>query len=894
VYPFWEANQLFEPHTAQAAFVQAGGTVPQGNPHFSVVLPPPNVTGVLHMGHALDCTIQDIFVRYHRMLGYRTAWIPGCDHAGIATQTVVEKRLKAGQCSPHKAGSTRQSLGKTAFLGEVWTWAEHCQREIMGQFRRLGISPDWSRQRFTLDEGLSDAVQTTFVRLYEEGLIYQGWRIVNWDPATQSAISDIETEYTEEASHLWHIAYKVVGTEEQLVVATTRPETLFGDVAVAVHPQDERYAHLIGQQVALPLCTTANGEPRTIPVIGDKYVEKDFGTGCLKITPAHDPNDYAVGQRHGLEPLLIFNEKAELLPHPWIPQALHGLERWAARSTTEALLQEAGLLVAKQEHTHRVGRAQRSGQIVEPLLSKQWFVKAKPLAAKALAAYHAGELSFVPERWAKDYLRWLEHIEDWCISRQLWWGHAIPAWHHTPTGALHVGSGLPAGANPGEWEPDPDVLDTWFSSGLWPFSTLGWPQAGATDYTDFYPTSLLVTGFDIIFFWLARMTMLGQHLTGQSPFAKAYIHGLIRDDKGQKMSKSKGNTVDPVELIDSLGCDGFRFGLTSLITYGGQDIKLAKDKLETGKLFCNKLWNATRFVLLNLEGQPLATEVNPELLDAMDTWILGRYHHAVQEANRLLQSSRLGEYAQLMLDFVWYELCDWYVEYAKAAFKSEHAAKATNTRTLLALVLEGTLKLLHPIMPFITEALWQRLPNRQGLSISVAPFPTGLPNALVQATAATEALNTQVAFLLNTIKAMRHLRQQYQVPPSKPLAFYLASPVAAELETLKHFESVLHHFVALEALHFEAWQGAPSEAALEVVSQTQVVLPLAGLIDPEAERQRLSKKQAELEKELEKVRHMLGNEGFVQRAPAAVVAKHQAQQAELEAQLAALIAQMQP
>jgi valyl-tRNA synthetase len=885
IYQFWLSNHLFAPDEAlQAWYDGQGQPVPDDIsqvPHFSVVIPPPNVTGTLHMGHALDCTIQDIFTRWHRMLGHRTLWMPGMDHAGIATQTVVEKRLNAGMIDGYAAGTSRHELPREAFLECVWAWATACRDGIRSQFQRLGISPDWSRERFTLDEGLSDAVRKTFVTLYEKGLIYRGEYIVNWDPATQSAISDIETEYTDEQSHLWHITYPLTYGGGELTVATTRPETLFGDVAVAVNPKDERYAKYIGKTVILPLTG------RNIPVIGDEYVEMEFGTGALKITPAHDPNDFDVAKRHSLSPIRIFNDKAELLPLEFIPEPLHGLERWAVREQVEALLEGQGYLQAKMPHQHRVGRAQRSGEVIEPLLSKQWFISTRPLADACLNAHNKGELQFVPERWQKDYLRWLENINDWCISRQLMWGHRIPAWYHLETGETYVGETAPP--NETEWAQDPDVLDTWFSSGLWPFSTMGWPDETASDLQAFYPTSLLVTGFDIIFFWVARMTMFAHEITEVSPFSTVYIHGLIRDEKGQKMSKSKGNTIDPVEVIDEQGCDGFRFALTSLITYGGQDIKLSKDKLEQGRLFSNKLWNAARFVGLNLESGPIAETLQEALLTDMDRWVLGRYEYVVREANRLLSDSRLGEYAQLLLDFTWYQFCDWYIEYAKYPMKSEDDALKANTRRVLHTVLEGVLKLLHPIMPYITEALWQQLPLRRGVSISTSPFPQQ-PTLYFH----NSNINEEVSFVLGVVRALRNIRQQYNVPPAKAVDVIFEVADRHDSRVLARFLDTLKHFVPLDSVTLEARLAQkPEQVATNVVGHCRILVPLAGLIDVKQEIGRLQKQQAALVKDQQKLMNMLNNPQFLERAGEEVVNKNRTQLGELNQKLRLLEEQLE-
>lgn len=870
VYAEWESKGLFAPEVAD-----------KNAQPYSVVMPPPNVTGVLHMGHALDCTIQDILVRHRRMMGDKALWMPGADHAGIATQSIVERHLKA-------EGKTRYDLGREAFLDRTWDWARQCEGNIHNQFRRLGISPDWERKRFTLDEGCSQAVKKAFVSLYEQGLLYRGEYIVNWDPETQSAISDIETDYTEEESFLWHIAYSVVDSDETLVVATTRPETMYADVAIAVHPDDERYQHLIGQQVALPLTG------RTIPVLGDTYVERDFGTGVLKITPAHDPNDFEVGKRHGLTPLLCLDEAGKVMMHDFIPESVRGLDRFEARPVTEALLKESGSLVKKEAHTHRVGRAQRSGAVVEPLLSKQWFVKTKPLAEQCLKALEEGEIRFIPERWTKDYLRWMTNIQDWCISRQLWWGHQIPAWYCQSCGEITVSEGEPSVCShcqSADLKQDPDVLDTWFSSGLWPFSTMGWPDESAADYQAFYPNNVLVTGFDIIFFWVARMTMMGHAFTGKTPFNTVYIHGLIRDEHGQKMSKSKGNTVDPVEAIDQYGCDGFRFALTNLITYGGQDIKLAPGVMDQGRLFTNKLWNAARFVLMNLEAtdEYAGVDDQPICMDAlstMDRWILSRYNDTVQQANALLNEYKFGEYASLLYEFTWNNFCDWYVEYAKKPLRSEDTRM--NTQRILRTVLDGTLKLMHPMMPYITEAIWQQLPHISGQSISVSQYP--------QADAAQidGALNEQMVYLLEVVRALRHIRQQYKVDYKTPVDVYFEVSSGAESEWLQAGGlELVQQFVPLNEMNVSAqFEHLPQQTSINLVGKTRIIVPLAGLIDVEKEVKSLQKKLETLEKEQQKLTGMLGNDAFVAQAPPAVVQKNQARLDDVNQQVSVLKEQL--
>ncbi len=878
VYTFWEQHQLFQPESIPA---NAAGNLSESA--FTIVIPPPNVTGTLHMGHALDCTIQDILIRWHRMCGDNTLWMPGTDHAGIATQNVVEKQLRA-------EGKSKDELGREAFLKIVWQWAQARKGDIVNQFKRLGISPDWQRQRFTLDEGLSTAVREAFVRLYDKGLIYQGRYIVNWCPRCTSAISDIETDYQDEESFLWEIAYPLSSGNGRLVVATTRPETMYGDVAVAVHPEDPRYQNLIGQTVRLPLSN------RDIPIIADDYVEREFGTGALKITPAHDPNDFLLGQKHKLEPVWVLDENAHLKSEDTVPQILQGLERFEARQKTEELLREAGFLVSKKEHPHRVGHCQRCNTTIEPLLSKQWFVKTKPLAERALASLQAGELRFIPERWTNDYLRWMTDIQDWCISRQLWWGHTIPAWYCLQCEHLHVATSAPSvcqQCQSHDFRAETDVLDTWFSSGLWPFSTMGWPHLDAPDFKTYYPTSVLVTGFDIIFFWVARMVMFGLELTDQSPFHTVYIHGLIRDEKGQKMSKSKGNTVDPVEMIDAYGCDGFRFALTSLITYGGQDIKLAKDKIETGKLFCNKLWNASRFVLMNIEevdNQPVnLSECSLSEFSLMDRWILSRYHETVQSVNELLSAYKFGEMAGVIYEFSWNYVCDWYVEYAKKQLKDP--VLAANTRRILALLLDGMLKLAHPMMPYITEEIWQKLPKHlpycDSLSIMHAPFPTADRAQIDQ------PLNETVDIILESIRAVRHIRQQYQIAFNTPIKLVIEAAHPPDFEAFSQGEEVLRHFITVADLTLsENPIETPVNSAAAVVSQSRVFILLEGLIDTSQEKNRMEKKRTELLKEKMQLDSMLSNEGFTARAPEAVVAKNKARLDELIQQLQLLESQL--
>ena len=873
MYAFWEAHGLFKPEASQNALeLNAAGV-------FSLVIPPPNVTGTLHMGHALDATIQDILVRWRRMQGKATLWTPGMDHAGIATQNVVERQLR-------EQGQSRDAVGRDAFIRMAWDWTNARKSDIAMQFRRLGISPDWERLRFTLDDGLSRAVRHAFVHLYQKGLIERNAYIVNWCPRCVSAISDIETDYEDADSHLWEIAYPVTDGDGSVVVATTRPETLYGDVAVAVNPQDDRYTALIGKTVRLPLTG------RDIPVIADDAVDITFGTGALKITPAHDPNDFVIGRRHALEPCRILDDSGRILPEPWIPLEMHGLDRDAARERTEALLMQQGHLVRKREHRHRVGHCQRCQTVIEPLLSTQWFVKTKPLAARCLQSLEAGEIRFLPERWTKDYVRWLTDIQDWCISRQLWWGHRIPAWHceacrgvtvsmEDPAACAHCGASTIA--------QDTDVLDTWFSSGLWPFSTMGWPDVTSEDYRKFYPTDVLVTGFDIIFFWVARMTMLGLELTGRSPFHTVYIHGLIRDEKGRKMSKSRGNTIDPVALIDEMGCDGFRFGLTRLVTYGGQDIRLSIDTLSQGRLFANKLWNAARFVLMNIvpeqgdavDDRPIETAC----LSLMDRWILSRYNATAREANRLLEAYRFGEWADMLYEFVWSGFCDWYVEYAKKQLREPE--RQANTRRILHHVLSGILRLLHPMMPYLTEALFQKLPHRPEASIMQAPYP--------QADLAWIAndMSQQIDYLLDVVRAVRNIRQQYRVPHAQPVNVSIVTTEPMEREAVVTAREILEHFVNPGTLDvLDTMDAHSGQHAINVVGHSRVVVPLAGLIDLQQELERVQRKLVPLLKEQDGLYRMMGNFEFLERAPEAVVEKNKARLQEVNKQVKALEEQM--
>ena len=895
VYAFWEANDLFDPETSPYV-----GTEFEGAP-FSIVIPPPNVTGTLHIGHALDDTLQDVLIRWHRMLGDNTLWMPGMDHAGIATQSVVERELA-------KEGKTRQALGRDAFVARVWDWANARKQDIWDQFKRLGISPDWNRQRFTLDEGCSTAVRHAFVELYKAGLIYKGTYIVNWSPGVMSAISDIETEYEDREGHLWHILYPFadgpIDGVPGLVVATTRPETMFGDVAVAVNPQDERFARFIGKQVKLPLSPAADA---TIPVIGDDYVDTSFGTGALKITPAHDPNDFEIGKKHQLKPVWVLDETAALKAVDRVPTELHGVDRFEARKRIEAMLEAAGFLKGKEAHSHRVGVCQRSGQVVEPLLSEQWFLKCKPLADTCLAALDNGQIRFIPERWTKIYVDWMENIRDWCISRQLWWGHQIPAWTCQDCGALTVSQTDPAECSQcgkTSLTQETDVMDTWFSSGLWPMSTMGWPDEQAGDYQTYYPTSVLVTGFDIIFFWVARMTMLGHYFSGESPFHTVYIHGLIRDEKGQKMSKSKGNTIDPVEVIDEYGTDALRYSLISLVTYGGQDIKLSKEKFEQGKLFANKLWNASRFVLMNLEqheqgwGDVDCNPIDEDNLSAMDTYILTELMLTGNRVRQYLEQFRFGEMADELYKFTWDTFCDWYVEYAKKQMRDEDPKVVANTQRILLHVLDNTLRLLHPLMPFITEEIWQKLPHiheTAGDSIMVAPYYSPcLDEDTIEDLGKDQAL---MEFTFDTIRAVRNIRQTSGVPLNAKIALMVDTADVQEQVILNAYQDVLAYFLKLTDFTLSAdiedadFQDSPH--AVGVVGQSRLIVTFeADAVDTEAQRERQEQKLAKLQKEYDQLNGLLTNEKFVAKAPDAVIAKNRDKLDEVTQQMDTLRSEM--
>ncbi|MCK5525212.1 MAG: valine--tRNA ligase [Thiomargarita sp.] len=900
-YHLWEDKGYFTPK----------GT---GSP-YCIMIPPPNVTGTLHMGHAFQDTLMDILTRYYRMMGKKTLWQAGSDHAGIATQMVVERQLA-------QEGKTRHDLGREAFIDKVWEWKAHSGGQITKQLRRMGTSLDWAHERFTMDEGLSQAVREVFVRLYDEGLIYRGKRLVNWDPVLHTAVSDLEVQSQEENGSMWHLRYPFADGEGAVIVATTRPETMLGDAAVAVHPKDERYQSLIGKKVKLPLTG------RTIPVIADEYVDPEFGSGCVKITPAHDFNDYAVGQRHNLPMLNIFTIDAKLNENA--PSAYQGLDRFAARKKIVADLETAGLLVDVKPHKLMIPRGDRSHAVIEPFLTDQWFVKVAPLAEPAIKAVEDGRIKFVPDNWKKTYFEWMRNIQDWCISRQIWWGHRIPAWYDDK-GKVYVGYSENQVREKYQIPPtvqlkqDTDVLDTWFSSALWPFSTLGWPEKTERLHS-FYPTSVLVTGFDIIFFWVARMIMMGLKFMGDVPFHDVYIHGLIRDADGQKMSKSKGNVLDPLDLINGIdletlvtkrttglmqpkmapqiekatrkqyaegisafGTDALRFTFTALASTG-RDIRFDLGRIEGYRNFCNKLWNATRYVLMNTEGKDTGLTETEVELSLADRWIISLLQQVEEEVQQMMKTYRFDLIANTLYEFTWNEYCDWYLEFSKSVLQSDNVSEAAQrgTRRTLVRVLESLLRLLHPIMPFITEELWQRvasLAGKSGETIMLQPYP--LPQADKVDTKAVQEIEWVKAFILG----VRRIRAEMDIAPSKALPVLVQNGSADDEQKWQSHDRLIIHLARLEKVTWlDAHANAP-ESAIALVGEMQILIPLAGLIDKEAELKRLKKEMEKLNRELSKCTAKLDNPNFTARAPKNIVEKEQQRVTEMTASLQKLEAQ---
>lgn len=906
-------KQWYENWESKGYFAPSGEGAP-----YSIVIPPPNVTGSLHMGHGFQESIMDALIRYHRMKGCNTLWQVGTDHAGIATQMVVERLLDA-------EGKSRHDLGREKFIEKVWEWKEESGGNITRQLRRLGASPDWSRERFTMDEGFYEAVQEVFIQLHDDGLIYRGKRLVNWDPKLHTAISDLEVISEEEKGFLWHFKYPLSDGSGHLVVATTRPETMLGDTAVAVHPQDERYKHLIGKTIKLPLTE------REIPIIADDYVDKEFGTGCVKITPAHDFNDYEMGQRHQLEMINLFNDDAQLNGNA--PEKYQGLDRFDARKQVVEDLEALGLLEKIVDHTLKVPRGDRSGVVIEPYLTNQWYVKTKPLAEEAIKSVEDGDINFVPKQYENMYFSWMRDIQDWCISRQLWWGHRIPAWYDD-AGNVYVGKseedvrskhGI---ADNVALSQDNDVLDTWFSSGLWSFGTLGWPAD--TDFLKtFHPTSVLVTGFDIIFFWVARMIMLTLHFKKEVPFNTVYVHGLVRDSQGQKMSKSKGNVLDPIDLIDGIeletlvqkrtagmmipklknkiekqtrkefpegiagyGTDALRYTYYSLASTG-RDINFDVGRIEGFRNFCNKLWNASNYVLMNTEEHDCGADGSSEYqLTVADRWIISRLQQAEKSVEEGIESYRLDLASQALYDFIWKDYCDWYLELTKPVLWDENIDPMIKkgTRRTLIRVLETILRLAHPLMPFITEEIWQRvkpLAGATGESIMLAPYPE-----CDESKVDTQAI-ADIEWVKGVILGVRTIRGEMNISPAKQLSVFFKNGTAQDQSCLNDNEQFLKKLAAIETI---TWLDADSEAPLSataLVGDLEILVPMAGLIDKDAELSRLSKEIEKLSGDLAKIQGKLGNAKFVDKAPAEVVEKERNRLRDIEGALEKLSEQKQ-
>ena len=841
-YTYWEEKGYFHEE------------VDTNKEPFSIVLPPPNVTGQLHMGHALDNTLQDILIRTKRMQGYNVLWMPGTDHAGIATQVKVEENIMKTE------GKSRHDLGREEFLKRVWEWKQEYGSTIVKQIRSLGASCDWTRERFTLDEGYHDAVLKVFVALYEKGLIYRGERITNWCPNCLTALSDIEVEHEDENGHLWHIKYPVIGEEDTfLTVATTRPETMFGDVAVAVNPNDERYAHLVGKELLLPFVN------RHIPIIADEYVDQSFGTGCVKITPAHDPNDFEMGQRHNLESIVVMNPDGTMNAG-----AGHfvNMPRELARKQVVAELEAQGLLEKVDDHGHSVGHCSRCNTTVEPMVSKQWFVSMEPLAKPALEVVRDKSIEFVPERFTKTYTNWLESIRDWCISRQLWWGHRIPAWYCQDCGETIVTTETLTECPHchGKVEQDPDVLDTWFSSALWPFVTMGWPE-NTEEVKHWYPTSVMVTGYDIIFFWVARMIFMGLEFKEEIPFKHVFIHGLVRDSQGRKMSKSLGNGINPLEVIEEYGADALRFTLVTGNT-PGNDMRFYMERVEANRNFANKIWNASKFVLMNLEGFDESFVPSAEDYTLADKWILEEYNKTVTNITNNLDKFELGEAASAVYDFIWNTYCDWYIELAKPRLYNKEGGRDRQTaQYLLVSILRHMMELLHPFMPFVTEHIWQHLPH-EGESIMVAPWPSTLSMEGFSSAAA------HMNVMMDGIKGIRNMRAEMNVPMGKRSEVILV-PATEELKDILETHGDYFHTLgwAEKVTVLSPDAPKPENATVTVVNGLEVYLLLKDLIDADKEKERIAKEQATVLKEIARLEGKLNNQGFLAKAPEAVVAK---------------------
>lgn len=841
LYKWWEESGFFTPE------------VDKNKKPYSIMMPPPNITGQLHLGHALDNTLQDILIRTKRMQGYSTLWLPGEDHASIATEVRVEKALLA-------KGINKKEIGREAFLGHVWEWTGEYRERIRTQLKKMGCSADFTREAFTMDENLSKAVREVFVKLYNDGLIYQGNRITNWCPKCMTAISDAEIEYEEQNGHFWYINYPVIGSDEVVEIATTRPETLLGDTAVAVNPNDERYAHLIGKKLRLPLVG------REIPVVADEYVDMEFGTGCVKITPAHDPNDYQVGKRHNLPEIVVLEENGTISEGYG---KYSGLDRYEARKLMVKDLEEQGLLVKIKDHGHNVGTHDRCGCTIEPMLSKQWYVKMDPLAAPAIKAVREKEIKFIPERFEKIYYNWMENIQDWCISRQLWWGHRIPVWYCKDCGELNVQVEAPTHCckcNSTNLEQESDVLDTWFSSALWPFSTLGWPE-NTEDLKYFYPTSTLVTGGDIIFFWVARMIFSGLYNMGERPFDTVFFHGMVRDDQGRKMSKSLDNGVDPLEVIDNYGADALRFSLATG-NAPGSDIRFYESRVEAARNFANKIWNASRFVMMYSDEALMEKYKDCKNYSIADKWILSRMNDVTKEVTENLEKFEIGIALQKVHDFLWTEFCDWYIELAKPSLYSENEEVKGVTLNVLNKVLVDGLKLLHPVMPYITEEIYTHL-SKETESITIAKWPEF--DAALEDKKAEEYMN----YIIDAIRNTRNARAEMNVPPSRKATTYIFATEAADafVEGKVYFEKLAS---ASQVIILSAKEEAPENIVTVVSKGAEIYMPLLELVDAEKELERLNKEKEKLAAEIDRVEKKLSNERFVSKAPAAVVEEEKA------------------
>lgn len=851
IYKFWNDNGYFVAH------------VDKNKKPFTIMMPPPNVTGSLHMGHALNNTIQDVLTRWKRMEGYSALWLPGTDHASISTEAKVVAKIKS-------EGKTKEELGREGFLKEAWDWTHKYGSTIKNQLKKLGVSCDWTRDRFTLDEGLSKAVEEVFIRLYEKGLIYRGDRIINWCPSCKTAISDAEVEHEDKKGNIWHIKYPIKDSEEFIVIATTRPETMLGDLAVAVNPNDERYQHLVGKTVILPLVN------REIPIIADEYVDMEFGTGAVKITPSHDPNDFEVGERHGLGQYIIMNEDATINENGGI---YAGLDRYEARKRIVEDLKEKGYLMEVKDHDHAVGHCERCSTVVEPLISKQWFVKMEPLAKPALEAYEKGELRFIPPRFGKVYANWLENIRDWCISRQLWWGHRLPVYYCNDCDEIMVARTKPekcSKCGSTNLRQDEDTLDTWFSSALWPFSTLGWPE-NTEDLQYFFPTDVLVTGYDIIFFWVVRMVFSSLEQMGEIPFKDVFLTGLVRDSLGRKMSKSLGNGIDPLEIIDEYGADALRFTLVTGNT-PGNDMRFYMERVEANRNFANKLWNATRFVLMNLDEDVL-DELNIDNLEEEDKWILSKLNETIKEVTDNLNKYEIGLAAGKVYDFIWDEYCDWYIEMVKSRLYKEEGVSKKTAQTVLLYVLKNILKLLHPFMPFITEEIWQHLPNNdEALIMSSWPKYKEELNF--------KAAEMAIEFIKSGIKGIRNARAEMNIIPSRKSKQIFVTTDEEIAEILSNGKRFFINLASAEEVEIrESKDGIDEDNISVVLDRCEVYLPLKDLIDFEKEIERLEKEKEKLEGEIKRVVGKLSNEGFVKKAPERLVLEEKEKKKKYEEML---------